>query len=126
MDVGISGMALGADTWWAMALVDYGVPLHSYVPFPRQSSPWTDADKAVYTSLLAAADKVVTVCDKYHPWAFQKRNEAMVDALVDDEDCLLACWTGKESGGTWNCIRYARRQGKHIYYVNPETHEIRF
>ena len=32
MRVAISGMALGADTWWALAALSAGVELHAYIP----------------------------------------------------------------------------------------------
>ena len=43
----------------------------------------------------------------------QLRNQYM----VDNSDLVLAIWNGKESGGTWNTIKYARKQGKKIQYL---------
>jgi hypothetical protein len=37
--VGISGMAAGADLWWADAVVRAGLHLHAHVPFPQQPDP---------------------------------------------------------------------------------------
>jgi len=33
MKVGITGMALGVDTWWAHAVLAAGLELHAYIPF---------------------------------------------------------------------------------------------
>ena len=37
--------------------------------------------------------------------------------MVDRSDLVLAVWNGKEQGGTWNTIRYARLKGKEIRYI---------
>jgi uncharacterized phage-like protein YoqJ len=44
----------------------------------------------------------------------QKRNEYMVDKC----DKLLAVWNGT-TGGTHNCIKYAKSKGKEIILLNP-------
>ena len=43
--------------------------------------------------------------DIYHPAKMQKRNEFMVDNC----DILIALWNGT-SGGTKNCINYAKKK----------------
>jgi hypothetical protein len=39
--------------------------------------------------------------------------------LINNEDRLLACWNGKEEGGTWNCIQYAMKQKKKMVRIDP-------
>ena len=114
-EIGISGMALGADTWWADAVLRAAVPLHAYVPFPGQDARWREDDRIFYRKLLAEATKVVTVCPEYRPSAFEERNRAMVDAC----DLLIAAWNGKRSGGTFNALQYALRVGRDVVYVDP-------
>ena len=36
--------------------------------------------------------------------------------MVDAADIVLAVWDGKEWGGTWNTIKYAKDKGKEIRY----------
>ena len=36
--------------------------------------------------------------------------------MVDAADIVLAVWDGKECGGTWNTIKYARDKRKEIRY----------
>lgn len=109
----ISGMALGWDMAIASAAVDLDIPFIAAVPFKGQESVWPDESKRKYNILLSKADDVVYVCDDgYASWKMQKRNEWMVDNC----DILLALWDGS-SGGTDNCIKYAKKQGKKIINV---------
>lgn len=111
----ISGMAIGWDQAIACAAVELKIPLHAYIPFEGQESKWHPQDRARFDILRCQAEKVVIVCDgEYDSWKMQKRNEAMVDAC----DTLLALWDGS-SGGTGNCIKYAKRiRSKPLNIVN--------
>ncbi len=56
------------------------------------------------------------------PLPYLERNTAIVEALVDPEDVLIACPKGEEEvrgSGTWFTVRLARRLGRHIYIVWP-------
>lgn len=53
---------------------------------------------------------------------YLERNKAIVEALVDGGDVLIACPKGEEEvrgSGTWHTIRHARRLGRHIIIVWP-------
>ena len=113
--VAISGMAIGADTWWANSALYADVPLHAYIPFPEQDASWRHDDRSFYRELLAKAARIVTVCPEYAPEAFELRNRLM----VDDCELLIAAWNGKRSGGTFNALRYAERVGRDLIFVDP-------
>jgi len=49
----------------------------------------------------------------------QKRNEWMVD-YIRPSGLLVALWNDDPSGGTWNCINYARRQGVSTGNIWPD------
>ena len=99
----ISGMALGWDQAVAGAALLAGVPLIAAVPFRGQESKWPEQSQLAYRELLAAAARIVEVCDPgYAVWKMQKRNEWMVDHCTR----LMALWDGSP-GGTKNCIDYA-------------------
>lgn len=115
--VAISGMALGVDTWWAEIALERGVALHAYVPFPTQASRWPAAAQDRYRGLLELAAEVVTIAPTYRRRVFQERNEAMVDAC----DVLVGVWDGRHTGGTWNCLEYARRVGRELVLVDPAS-----
>ncbi len=107
----ISGMALGWDQALAEAAVAHDIPFHAYVPFEGQESMWPLQAQQRYQDLLWKADKVIIVCEgSFAAWKMQKRNEAMVDAC----DKVLALWNGT-SGGTANCVAYAKTQNKPIF-----------
>lgn len=119
-EVAISGMALGVDTWWAEIALERRVALHAYVPFPAQADRWPAAAQERYVRLLELAAEVITVAPSYRPSAFQERNEAMVDAC----DVLVGVWDGRRTGGTWNCIEYARRVGRELVLVDPASRRV--
>lgn len=112
----ISGMALGYDMALAHAAVDLDIPLIAAVPFEGQEKMWSENSKRFYRKLLDAADETVYVCEPgYAAWKMQKRNEWMVDNC----DTLLAMYNGDKTGGTANCVRYAKAQGKRIVNLWP-------
>ena len=131
--IGISGMALGADTLYALRMDILGIPFIAAVPFEGQcgwtirpdgeyhkthGKAWPFRSRDRYYRLLDAAMKTVYVCPPpFAGWKMQKRNEWMVDKST----YMFAIWTGIDKGGTWNCIHYARRMGKRIYVINPIT-----
>jgi uncharacterized phage-like protein YoqJ len=116
----IQGMAIGADQIAGIAALQLGIPFEAYIPFVGQENIWPLSSKNEYYSLLAKASNKVIVCEGgYAPVKMELRNRAMVDQLSNDEDRLLCCWNGKQSGGTYNCLQYALKQKKKIIYINP-------
>ena len=109
----ISGMALGVDTIAAELCIELEIPFIAAVPFEGQESVWPQASQLKYKSLLAKAKEIKIVCEgKYASWKLQKRNEWM----VNHADLVLAVWNGM-SGGTANCINYAKSVGKKIVII---------
>jgi uncharacterized phage-like protein YoqJ len=116
----ISGCALGWDTYGIQAAVNLQIPFEAYIPFLGQESIWPQKSKDEYYKLLEKASKKVIVCEGgYAPFKMELRNRAMVDQLTEPDDILLACWNGKENGGTWNCIQYAMKQKKKMVRIDP-------
>lgn len=115
----ISGMALGYDTAFAVAVLQlqnegYKITLEAAVPCKGQADAWTDAAKKLYKAILARCAKVTVLSNTYTKKCMQDRNEYM----VDNSDAVIAMFdTNKTSGGTYNCIRYAQKAGKKVYNV---------
>lgn len=105
----ITGMALGADTLWALAALQQGIPLTAAIPFRGQELRWPTRSQNIYNQILKAATKIVYVHDEPAPTEHYKVAKYMQDRnvwMVDHADKLLAVWDGS-SGGTKNCIVYA-------------------
>ena len=119
-DEAITGMALGVDTVFALAVLElkeegYDIKLHCAIPCKNHSCKWIKESVDLYNDILSKADTVKLVSDEeYKPWLMQKRNEYMVDLA----DKVIAVWDGS-NGGTGNCVRYAEKCGKEIIRILP-------
>lgn len=119
VDTFICGMAAGFDLWAADEARKLGLTVIAAKPWATHQPRKEDAE--LYKVIEAYASKIVVVTDvpTYPgPWVYQKRNEWM----VDNADAVMAYWSGKETGGTWNCVKYARKVKKpiaNIYYDPP-------
>lgn len=117
----VQGMAAGVDLMSADACIELGVPFIAAKPWATHTPRKDDKDQ--YQRALENAVEVVNVnsaTEYLGPWLYHNRNEYMVDRA----DTVIAVWTGKTSGGTYACVRYAKRQKKPIIQINPVTQEI--
>jgi len=117
----ISGMALGVDTIWAMVALklrrqfSHKFRLECAIPCRGQEIRWSKQDQERYHDILRQADIITYVTDThYTPGCMQKRNIYMVDSC----DYLYGIWDGS-SGGTRNCLDYARKKGVPTYVDDP-------
>lgn len=107
--VAISGMALGADTWWAQAALAAGIDLWAYIPFEVQGGRWRERDQAVWSDLRARAARELVLATNYDVRLLHARNEYM----IRDADVLIAIHDpAKTTGGTASAISKARSSGK--------------
>jgi uncharacterized phage-like protein YoqJ len=115
----ISGMALGWDQAIAEAAAKLKIPFWAAIPFKGQECKWPVKSQDKYHRLLSSAERSIIVCDgSYCASKMQKRNEWM----VNNSDLLVALWNGA-SGGTANCVAYAKHVNKDMInlweqYVN--------
>lgn len=118
MATGVSGMAIGADLWWADALVTNGVPLWAHVPFPQQPDRWKAEDRVEWQRLLGLAAKTTT----YGPDFDVKLLHARNDGMIANSQCVVAVLLpGKTDGGTASAVRKATAVGLPIIHINPEA-----
>ena len=119
-DEAITGMALGVDTVFALAVLELkaegcDIKLHCAIPCRNHSCKWIKESVDLYNDILSKADTVKLVSDEeYKPWLMKKRNEYMVDLA----DKVIAVWGGSK-GGTANCVNYAEKVGKEIIRIEP-------
>lgn len=114
----ITGGAIGVDQAVAAAVTavrgtdpDFTWRSVLILPFPVevQGGRWSPEQRAELTRLIEAADEVVgPVSETYAARHLLKRNELMVDRSA----MTVAFWSGKRSGGTFACIRYALTKAK--------------
>ncbi len=121
----LSGMAEGADTWAALAVLALkkehpALKLHCVLPCEGQSDQWSASARELYSSILEQADNIVYVSREYSKDCMLKRNRY----LVDHVSCLLAVYNGEQRGGTAMTVRYARKREREIIIVNPSTGQI--
>lgn len=119
-DEAITGMALGVDTVFALAVLElkeegYDVKLHCAIPCVNYTWKWIKESVDLYDKIIAKADIYKLVSDEfYKPWLMQRRNEYMVYLA----DKVIAVWNGS-TGGTYNCVKYAEKCGKEIIRIVP-------
>jgi uncharacterized phage-like protein YoqJ len=117
-----TGMALGFDTIVALAAIElkaegYPVFIEACIPCRDHSCKWQASSKKQYDDILSKCDKVTLVTDApYSPSLMQVRNEYM----TNNADIILALWNGT-SGGTGNCVKYAKSVNKKIFIINPDS-----
>ena len=115
----ISGMAEGADLDFAKAVIHLRdteklpIILECALPYPVNPSKRLIEYNKERDFILSKCDRLSIVSPYYHGGCMQKRNCYM----VDKSDTVLAVWNGKESGGTWNTIKYAQKNQKPIVYI---------
>ena len=115
----ISGMAIGTDMWAGEIVTAYfpELELIGAVPFNGQESKWPRESQVRYSALLDRCTSVFVVEEKASNRAFHLRNQFMVDC----SSLLIAVWDGAPDGGTAACVKYARKQGRRIFWYNPKT-----
>lgn len=116
----ISGMALGVDMWAAKMVLrakryNPEIKLICAIPCLNHENKWNAQSQKEYKKILEQADEVFYVTkEEYRPYLMQRRNIWM----VDESDYVIAVWDGS-SGGTGNCVKYAKEQDKEITIVKP-------
>ena len=115
-----SGMAEGADTWAALAVLalkkgNPALRLHCVLPCEEQADRWSASARELYFSILEQSDEVVYVNREYSKNCMLKRNRC----LVDHAACLLAVYNGEWRGGTAMTVRYALKMGRKVIILNP-------
>lgn len=120
--VGISGMAIGVDQWWARSVLRAGLELWAYVPFPQQPDPWDDEDRAEWADLIKRAAGVKTFGQSYSVKLLHARN----DGMLADADAVVAVHrAAKTTGGTASAVKKATRRRLPIIHLDPDTQTVR-
>lgn len=124
---GVSGMALGIDTLFALIILrlkrEYPgkIKLNCIIPCKGHSNRWNKDAKRRYNDILKQADEVIYTSNaKYVNYStMYKRDEYMVDLLDKEDGYVISVWNGFKSGGTYHTISYAEERHKKIFNINP-------
>ncbi len=109
-----AGGALGFDTLAANCILTLRkefpyIRLILVLPCLSQADRWSQADRIVYETIKAQADKVVYTSKDYTPECMHIRNRHLVDY---SGTCV--CYLTKKKGGTLYTVDYAKRNGLKI------------
>lgn len=110
-----TGMALGVDQWVAELCILNDIKFIAALPNKSMSNKWPPHAVEKYEQLLKKASNVHIVHDttSYWPEQMQDRNIWM----VDNSDMVVSIWDGS-SGGTANCIGYAKMIKKKYFNIH--------
>jgi uncharacterized phage-like protein YoqJ len=116
----ISGGAQGFDLLAAECVIEKRaqfpqVRLVIARPFPGQHSNKPPQSLDYIHGIESRANWVIDVSpDPYSAAKMQIRNKWM----VDNAKIGIALWSGKPKGGTYNCLQYAKGQGKWVLVID--------
>lgn len=121
---GVSGMAVGADLWWAASVLDAGIRLHAHIPFPQQPNKWAPEDRAEWERLCRAAAETEIYGSRYDVRTLHARNDGMLDETETAGGAVVAVLLpGKVNGGTASAVEKATSRRLPIIHVNPATRQ---
>ena len=116
------GGAKGADTEALRACLDIrkslSVQLVVVVPDRVEDQPRVARDWIFRADQVIELGNPITPMDHYRSYSL--RNEYLVDVVRETDGFLVAFWDGIESGGTYNCLEYARMSDIPIQVVGVE------
>lgn len=112
VDIAICGMAQGVDQLFANICMEFGIPVHAYVPFEGQESKWPTIAQKKYRSLINQCDDVVVCAAHSSKGAFLFRNALM----VRNSDSAIAVWDGSP-GGTAHAVSLIKIAGLHCTMI---------
>jgi uncharacterized phage-like protein YoqJ len=110
----ISGGALGIDQFWMEVGIYLGIPVTAALPFEGYNDRWPLSSRVIYDQLLDKCSNVIYICEPgFEARKLQIRNEWMVDHCN-----VLDAYYIDNTGGTFNCVRYAESVDREINRVN--------
>lgn len=115
------GMNPGADIWTAeriIALRDRHFPdvsLHCYLPCETQANHWPEVWREPYFALLAQADEVVVLQNRYEKGCMSRRNRLMIDG----SRTLIAVHDNVADSGIVRAVSYAESNGIETIILRP-------
>ncbi len=106
-----TGGALGFDTLAALCVLDLrdefsDVRLCLHLPCKDQTDRWSERDRRIYAEILAHADEIKYVSERYSRGCMHERNRSLVDG---SDVCIALCLDS--TGGSAYTVDYAKSKG---------------
>ena len=116
--IGLSGMAIGFDLWWAAAILEAGLRLWIAIPFEEQPHRFPAAERREWERIRALAEHEVVVgslAGLTDPARGRRTNQLLAarnQLMVHRADLLVCCWDPNrvEHCGTYQTICMAHRR----------------
>ena len=114
----ISGMAIGFDLLAAEVVLSLrhefpAITLTAVLPFREQASRFNELNKCRYYKCLSQADDMVILSNDYTAKCYLERDRFM----VEHSSLLIACYDGRNRGGTFWTVNFAARTGKNVINI---------
>ena len=114
----ISGMAIGFDLLAAEVVLSLrhecpAITLTAVLPFREQASRFNELNRCRYYKCLSQADDIVILSNDYTAKCYLERDRFM----VEHSSLLIACYDGRNRGGTFWTVNYAARTGKNVINI---------
>lgn len=114
----ISGMAIGFDLLAAEVVLSLrhecpAITLTAVLPFRKQASRFNELNKCRYYKCLSQADDIVILSNDYTAKCYLERDRFM----VEHSSLLIACYDGRNRGGTFWTVNFAARTCKNVINI---------
>ena len=83
------------------------------IPCEGQDARWSEREREIYALLRRRADSEIVLAPRYTDGCMLARNRFM----VDHSSACIACYDGRQWGGTFYTVRYAEKQGVPVFNV---------
>ena len=86
------------------------------IPCEGQDARWSDREREIYALLRRRADAEIVLSPSYTDGCMLARNRFMVDHSA----ACIACYDGRQRGGTFYTVRYAAQKSVPVLNVLSE------
>ena len=131
-----SGLALGADTVWSKAILavreryPHRVFFHADIPMKEQASSWSNSEDVDFWHYQVEQADSKTIYGSLADYDESERRHISVRmrdernrGRLSPADVVIAVFDGSSKGGTANAVRFAKRTGKKLIVIDPDTIE---
>jgi uncharacterized phage-like protein YoqJ len=113
-----AGRPGGFDEMYYVKGLPDGVVVMAALPFPGFWEHYREQEGSYFDTLYQQLDVVGHVSQGGYD---VKKIHARNRWIVDESDVVIAVYDGRQRGGTYSTLRYAKQKRKPILWINPEN-----